>query len=178
MPSVSLSARQVNQRPPPTGAVCGYHSGYVASIAQRRAMRTAGAILFEPSRSADLIEACKSLGLSPEDFSQSANGEIFSTLLRMSDEGKPIDLVLLCDELDVKRIGGVAYLSDLTTGAVPVKSHVVALCRIIKRDARLRRILAVTEQIAEAAHKRGARPEEIITEAVRKLQEIAPARTQ
>ena len=128
-----------------------------------------GAITLAPS----LLDACTKFGLRADDFSLSANREIFTTLVRMAEANKPIDSLLLCDELDVKRIGGAAYLADLTTDAIPVESHVVARCRIVRRTARLRRILSIAEQMKEEARKQGADPEQIAAKAIAELKAVA-----
>lgn len=130
-----------------------------------------GGLISDHSRASSLVRASVSFGLTADDFAQSAHRKIFETLVRMANENKPIDLVLIADKLDVTSIGGHAYLCDLTSGAVPVESHVLAKARIIKRDAQLRRIISFAEQLELAARKRRANPEEIVTDAVRKLTE-------
>lgn len=124
-----------------------------------------GAILLRPS----LIEACLHAGVREEDFSLTSHSKIFATLVRMHDEGKAIDPLLLREEIDVQQVGGEAYVSDLTSDVILVESHILARCGIIKRNAELRRIIKIADEMQTAARKQGAVPQQIIGEAIPKL---------
>src|SRR6185437_3378892 len=81
-------------------------------------------------------------GLMDEDFSQDANRRIFAALGCLFRADKGADLITLTEQLgktfgDLKAaVGGVAYISDLTTGVVRgnIGEHVEVL-----REKRLRR---------------------------------------
>jgi replicative DNA helicase len=128
-----------------------------------------GAILLRPS----FLAACRSANVKPEGFSVGSHAEIYRTLIRMADEGKPIDTLLLREEIDVKQVGGEAYVSDLTRDVILVESHVLARCRIIKRNAELRRIIKIADEMQTAARKQGAVPQQIIVEAIPKLSDVS-----
>lgn len=128
-----------------------------------------GAVLLRP----ELLEVCESCGLRADDFSLKANKEIFAALERMKSKGKPIDALLLCEEIDVQGIGGTAYLSDLTSEAIAVESHVRARCAILQRLAELRRILLIAESMESAARQRMASPQDIATRVIGELSRMA-----
>lgn len=127
-----------------------------------------GAVLLEPS----LLATCTDAGLSREHFGLSSHAEIYSVLLRMDAEGKPIDALLLAEEMDVSRIGGMAYLSDMRTGAIAVAAHVRCRCQIVIRNAQLRRILTIADSMDTAARERGASPQDIADRAIQALTDL------
>ena len=58
------------------------------------------------------------------DFSLDANRRIFAAMVYLRESGSPIDMLALSKCLDLRNeleaIGGVAYLSSLIDGAVPL----------------------------------------------------------
>ena len=90
---------------------------------------------------------------------------IFQTVVDMRQSGKPIDLVLVRDELDRRKqlaqAGGVEYLVTLAEG-VPNAANVEYYARIVRDKAMLRQlIVAGTEMITEAYDTRDEAPEVI-----------------
>lgn len=92
--------------------------------------------------------------LAPEHFYRPAHQQIFSSLVEMHNDRKPIDLVSLPEELKragtLETIGGVDYLVALAE-SVPNAANVEYYARIVMEKALLRElILAGTEIVREA----------------------------
>jgi replicative DNA helicase len=127
-----------------------------------------GGVLLCPS----LLATATTAGLAPEHFALSAHAEIYSALLRMSAEGKPIDALLLAEEMDVSRIGGLAYLSDMQSEAIAIACHVRERCKIVVRNFQLRQLLAIADRVDFAARQRGASPQQIAQQAIKEMEAI------
>ena len=70
-----------------------------------------GAGLLSRDALADIVEVVK-----PEDFYDGSNKEIFTTMLDMFRENKPVDIVTVCDELKRRKaleaVGGRSYVDQ------------------------------------------------------------------
>lgn len=116
-----------------------------------------GSILLDETK-LDLVH------LNPTDFFQDNHRRIFSALLAMRSQTKPIDLVMACEFLtgqgSLEAAGGVAYLSKLIDG-IPSISNVGQYAEIIKEKARLRRIIHHAGAMQRAALDPSADPNTI-----------------
>ncbi|OCS87916.1 replicative DNA helicase [Caryophanon tenue] len=130
-----------------------------------------GAIFLDPTT---LITASEILRA--EDFYRSAHQKIFETLIRLSDQGKAIDVVTVTEELSSKKelenVGGVAYLMELSS-AVPTAANVGYYAKIVEEKALLRRLIHVATKIAEDGYTREDEVEALLGEAERKVMEVA-----
>ena len=58
--------------------------------------------------------------LTPDDFFLDSNRRLFRRFLELAEASKPIDLVVLCEDLmrnnELEAVGGAAYISSLTDG--------------------------------------------------------------
>jgi replicative DNA helicase len=101
-----------------------------------------------------------------EDLALDSHRRIYHRMLDLFTTGRPIDELSLVEELSSHReldwVGGVAYLADLVTGAVPVQAHVQYHISVIRRKAKLRRIVATAQQLETAAMEPGADPIQIV----------------
>ena len=95
------------------------------------------------------------------------------------DEGKPIDVVAVCDKLKsmgkLEEVGGeieVAKLAD----AVPSSAHAVYYAEIVKEKAILRRLIEVSRKISENAYMEG-NVDELLDEAEKMIFEISEMKT-
>lgn len=102
----------------------------------------------------DAIAAASEL-LVPEDFYQKQNGIIFETIVEMTNTGKMVDLVTLQEQLKEKNFPpemmSVEYFKALLDG-VPVSAHVRQYANIVRQKAILRRLIKVTEGIANECY--------------------------
>jgi replicative DNA helicase len=130
-----------------------------------------GAIFLEPQ---SLITASEIL--LPEDFYRVAHQKIFQTMLDLSDQGKAIDVVTVTEELSVKKeledVGGLSYLTELAN-AVPTAANVSYYAKIVEEKAILRRLIRVATKIVEDGYTREDEVEELLSEAEKKVMEVA-----
>lgn len=93
--------------------------------------------------------------ITPEDFYNSANREIFSAILELFNENSAIDIVTVSDKLaqrdKLEAIGGVRYLAE-AAAAVPTTKHVAYYSNIIKEKAMLRKLIKAGNSICELAY--------------------------
>jgi replicative DNA helicase len=94
---------------------------------------------------------------------------IFSGIKRILEDGKPVDVILLADALDVRgeleRIGGLAYLGSLTVNTAKNITH---HAKLVFNDSILRNLKASAEEISAACDTRQD-PREIAEAAERKI---------
>ena len=106
-----------------------------------------GAIFLEPQA---LITASEIL--MPDDFYRTAHQKIFQTMIRLSDQGKAIDVVTVTEELSAKKeledVGGLSYLSELAN-AVPTAANIAHYAKIVEEKALLRRLIRTATKIVE-----------------------------
>ncbi|WP_397536676.1 replicative DNA helicase [Rummeliibacillus pycnus] len=130
-----------------------------------------GAIFLEPQA---LITASEIL--IPEDFYRSAHQIIFQTMLRLSDQGKAIDVITVTEELsshnELDDIGGISYITEIAN-AVPTAANVGYYAQIVSEKAVLRRLIRVATKIAEDGYTREDEVDALLSEAERKVMEVA-----
>ena len=87
--------------------------------------------------------------LTPSDFYHTTYGMIWQALLEVCDAGKPIDHVVVVDQLDrngvLEEIGGAAKLTELNA-ATPTALNVEHYSEIVKRCAGQRRLMGFHEK--------------------------------
>ncbi len=130
-----------------------------------------GAIFLDPQ---SLITASEIL--LADDFYQNAHKQIFETMLRLSDQGKAIDVVTVTEELSAKKeiedVGGLSYLLELAN-AVPTAANVAHYAKIVEEKALLRRLIRVATKIVEDGYTREDEVEALLGEAEKKMMEVA-----
>ncbi|WP_026695838.1 replicative DNA helicase [Peribacillus kribbensis] len=130
-----------------------------------------GAIFLEPSSLTVASEA-----MIPEDFYRSAHQKIFNVMLKLSDAGKPVDLVTVTEELQASKqledVGGVAYLSELA-GSVPTAANIEYYARIVEEKSLLRRLIRTATTIAQEGYSREDEVESLLGEAEKNIMEVA-----
>ncbi|MDI7743377.1 replicative DNA helicase [Lysinibacillus fusiformis] len=130
-----------------------------------------GAIFLEPP---SLITASEIL--IADDFYRIAHKKIFQTMLDLSDQGKAIDVVTVTEELSVRKeledVGGLSYLTELAN-AVPTAANIAYYAKIVEEKALLRRLIRVATKIAEDGYTREDEVEALLSEAEKKMMEVA-----
>jgi len=114
--------------------------------------------------------------LQPEDFYRQAHQKIFQTMVRLSEIGSPIDVVTVTEELSAKKeledVGGISYLTELAN-AVPTAANVTHYAKIVEEKSLLRRLIRVATTIVEDGYTREDEVEALLSEAERKMMEVA-----
>ncbi len=130
-----------------------------------------GAIFLEPQA---LITAAEIL--QSEDFYRVAHQKIFQTMNRLSDQGKPIDVVTVTEELASKKeledVGGLSYLTEIAN-SVPTAANIAHYARIVEEKALLRRLIRVATNIVEDGFTREDEVEALLSEAEKKMMEVS-----
>ena len=134
-----------------------------------------GAIFLEPQA---LITASEIL--QPADFYRTAHQKIFQTMLNLSDQGKAIDVITVTEELSAKKeledVGGLSYLGELAN-AVPTAANIAHYSKIVEEKALLRRLIRTATKIVEDGYTREDEVEALLSEAEKKMMEVASRKT-
>lgn len=114
--------------------------------------------------------------IKPDDFFLEQHRTILRSMLSLSGNNSPVDLITLIDRLqvngDIQSAGGVAYVSSLVDG-VPRVSNTGHHIQLVKSKARLRTIIHTTHAITQRAIEGIATPEDLSDE-LEKLGKLDP----
>lgn len=115
------------------------------------------------------------------DFYNRSHQTIFSGILRLLSNNKPVDLITVSEELEshdqLEEAGGFAYLGELSKNT-PSAANVVAYAEIIRERAVTRELIGAAHEIAEVGYNpEGRDSTEILDLAETKVFEIAEKRT-
>ncbi len=115
--------------------------------------------------------------ISPDDFYSDAAGTIYKAMIELSNTGKKIDSICLCNHLSQKgqleKIGGHVSIAEILDNAISA-ANVFHYCRIVKDHAVKRQILNVAEETIEnvySGHTEG--PAELLDMAQHALMNIS-----
>jgi len=121
-----------------------------------------GSILIDKDAILDVAPIIK-----PEHFYKESHQHIFSAMLDLYEERKPIDLVTVADQLkkkkQLKKVGGNSFLGSLAEG-VPTSAHAESYAKIIKDEATKRNLINVASKIVESSFDEGKTAQEILDE--------------
>jgi replicative DNA helicase len=114
-----------------------------------------GSIIQEPktiSRAARLVR--------PADGFVERHSVIFQAMLDLEAAGQPIDLITLSDQLasHLSEVGGFIYLQELAHAPWFTAQEVGTYAAIVRKHARLRRLIAGAGRIARLAHRASRLP--------------------
>ncbi|MEL7157485.1 MAG: DnaB-like helicase N-terminal domain-containing protein, partial [Actinomycetota bacterium] len=108
-----------------------------------------GAMMLSREAIADVVEV-----LEPEHFYKPAHGHLYDAIMSLYSGGQPVDAVTVAEELQraglLDEIGGPAILLDLQA-TTPAISNATHYAKIIEEHALLRRMISVSNEIAETA---------------------------
>lgn len=103
-----------------------------------------GSILIDPSVINDVLEI-----LSHEDFYLKKHQHIFRAMEELYDEGKPVDVVSVCDKLQsmgkLEEVGGDLEVAQLAE-AVPSSAHALHYAEIVKEKSILRKLIEISRK--------------------------------
>ncbi len=142
-----------------------------------------GSMILDPTAMDIVVQMLKG-----EYFHRPAHETIYDTLVEMREQAqkntglpKPIDLVLLREELDRRKlldaVGGVEYLVALAEG-VPSAANVEYYSGIVRDKALLRGLIKVSREIINEAYDSTDQAEEVIDRAEQQIFEVAKQQVQ
>ncbi len=113
--------------------------------------------------------------LTPDDFYDPANREVYSAMLAMASASREIDFVTLDEELTrrgkLDAIGGAQYLIELNR-SVPSAANVQAYIRIVDEKSTLRKLIAASENILHACYSAEEETQDILESAEKSIYDI------
>jgi replicative DNA helicase len=130
-----------------------------------------GAILLEPSSLTLASEI-----LIPEDFYRASHQRIFNVMLKLSDQGKAVDLITVTEELAATNLledtGGVSYLSELAA-SVPTAANIEFYAKIVEEKSLLRRLIRTATGIVQDGYQREDEVDVLLGDAEKSIMEVA-----
>lgn len=115
-----------------------------------------------------------------EDFYQNQFGILYDAMLELYNEGKPVDLVTLQDKVKEKDVPeelcSVEFIRELIS-AVPTSANVKYYANIVKEKALLRRMIRITEGIANDCYLSKEKTEAILENAEKQIFDIVQNRS-
>jgi len=113
------------------------------------------------------------------DFYDQQLGILFDTMLELYNEGKPVDLVTLQDRLKEKdvppQLSSLEFIRDLVA-SVPTSANVKYYAQIVKEKAVLRRLIKVSEEMANDCYLDKEKLDVILDKAERQIFDIVQNR--
>jgi replicative DNA helicase len=125
---------------------------------------TLGGFLEDPS----ILDAAICEGLQASDFLLSDHRRVFEAMLCLRDKGVPVDIITTAEELG-NAGADFALLSDLISGIVIHRDHILYHARLVRQKSRLRAQVELFEWLSQQALEAGADPDEIARLALEKL---------
>lgn len=93
--------------------------------------------------------------LQADEFYKEAHREIFTGIIALFNKNEPVDLVTLSHELEsrgvLESLGGMAYLSDLTTVGI-ITTNAQYYAKIISEKSMVRRLIKASSKIIEKGY--------------------------
>lgn len=133
-----------------------------------------GSLLLDNELIGEVLEV-----LSPEDFYWKRHRIIYETVCEIYDEHRPVDQVVLTEELETKGVieeaGGPEAVMELVEN-VPSAAACMEYAEVVRGKAILRRLVHLCNTIAEKALGEQSDPDEILEEAERKIFKVVRSR--
>jgi len=113
--------------------------------------------------------------LKSEDFYDPAHKEIFDSMMYISSQSRPVDLITLDEELNrrgrLDGVGGLDYLIMLSQ-FVPTTANTGAYIRIIDEKSTLRKLIAASNEISQKSYAAEEETSDILAEAEKQIYDI------
>ena len=118
--------------------------------------------------------------LMPDDFYRNEHRQLYRMMIKLSESSSPLDVITMGETLEKEKLlestGGMSYLTEIAENT-PSISNLVAYAKIVHERSLLRKLIAVSNDIATKAYDpRGLSAETILDEAERAVFKIAEER--
>ncbi|MDP4179514.1 MAG: replicative DNA helicase [Bacillota bacterium] len=94
--------------------------------------------------------------LKNEDFYRADNKEIFEAIMDLFDNGEPIDLITVSEQLKLRgtidNIGGLEYLTNIAS-AVPTTANARYYAKIVEEKSVLRKLIKASSEIVNMGYE-------------------------
>jgi replicative DNA helicase len=132
-----------------------------------------GGILRDPDELPTVQQIIKA-----DNFYFDAHQKIFQAVCDLSNENHPIDLVMLHERLKLNKqlddVGGVVYLTELWE-SVPTGANAEYHAKIVRDTAMVRSLIHASTEILRDSYDRSQSADELVSQAERKIMDIAKA---
>jgi replicative DNA helicase len=112
--------------------------------------------------------------LKPGDFSLDSHRQIYARMVELAESSRPVDLVLLVEELsrrgELEAIGGPEFVAGLVDG-VPDRPSIAHYVRIVKEKAQLRGLIHAANAVIARAMD-GDKPTEISSDLLQTVLDV------
>lgn len=109
-------------------------------------------------------------------FFQADHQIIFDILMKLYDQNRPIDAIILRDELQKRQlldeVGGTAYLGQIL-GSIPSSAHAKHYAHIVREKALLRQLIASSNEILRDAYAPHEKADLVLDKAEKRIFDIA-----
>ncbi|SJZ80940.1 replicative DNA helicase [Selenihalanaerobacter shriftii] len=127
---------------------------------------TLGAMLIDRDAIAKVIEVLK-----PADFYREAHSIIYKVINKLFDNGEPVDLVTVSEELRdedaLEDIGGVSYLTSIAN-SVPTSANVTYYAKMVEEKSILRNLIKASNHISQLGYN-GEKDTEVVLDKAEQL---------
>lgn len=110
--------------------------------------------------------------LLPDDFYYPANAQIFSAMLELVSQSKPVDLLTVHDMLEkrgtLETLGGLDYLVELNN-FVPSAANVEHYAHMIVERSMLRQLIRIAGRISDDSYEGAREPTAILNDAEKEI---------
>lgn len=134
-----------------------------------------GACLLEPLAYYEAADV-----LTTADFALMSHRQIFGAMMRLAEDGEPLDLITVGRELERTKekdsVGGPAYLASLTEG-LPRKLSISNYVRIVREKAIYREGMKVCDQFRSKMQSEEGRAMDLLAQMQLALMDLASAGT-
>lgn len=117
--------------------------------------------------------------ISGEDFYNKQYGVVFTSMVELNDEGRPVDLVTLQDRLKEKdvppEVSSLEFIRDIIT-AVPTSANIRHYANIVAEKATLRRLIRLNEEIENLCYSGKESLEFILEDTEKRIFELVQRR--
>lgn len=118
--------------------------------------------------------------LQASDFYSPDNRLIFTAMARLSETGKPIDIItaseLLEQDGELERVGGIAHLAELAR-QTPGTSNLLTYAKIVRERAVIRQLIRTAHNVADTGYAtEGRSSDELLAQAEQLFADIAEQR--
>lgn len=114
--------------------------------------------------------------LNSNDFYHPAHRIIYTTLIKLSEENKPIDIITLTSKLNdinmLTKAGGIEYVSTLVD-IIPNSANILHYANIVKDKSLLRNLISATTEISEKCFSHYGEVSDILDDAEKNIFRIA-----
>ncbi|NQU95298.1 MAG: replicative DNA helicase [Candidatus Omnitrophica bacterium] len=113
--------------------------------------------------------------LDEPSFYKTAHAKIYSTIIKLYDKNKAVDIVTLVEELRnsgvLDEVGGPAYIASITS-SIPTSANVEHYARIVREKAILRNLISTATQIVSESYDATSSVDTLLDKAERMIFDI------